>query len=109
MRVCPKCGYKDPPIWRSQTHKRYTDYCHKDELLYWNKPLYEKLTKNKLITTITIPPFRYHITKAGYIHRIALINLANPNNPRSMEEPDMEQPKHRYHIETKKLEEFLEP
>lgn len=109
MRECPQCGFKDPPIWRSQSHKRYTDYCHKDELLYWNKELHYKLTQNKLISTLTIPPFRYHISKAGYVHRIAVINLANPSNPASIEEPDMERPKYRCHIDSRKLSEFLAP
>ena len=104
MRVCPKCGFKDPPFWRSMKYKRYTDYCHKDELGYWDPELYQKIVE---AGTITIPPFRYHITKAGYIHRIALLNLANPSNPRSMEEPDMERPKHRYHPEPVKLTKFL--
>jgi hypothetical protein len=107
-RVCHKCGFTDPPIWKHQSHKRFTDYTHRDELKLWEPDLYARLCSNKLINTVTVGAYRYHLSKAGYVHRIALIDLANPSNPSSMEEPDMERPKNRYHPETVKLMEFQE-
>lgn len=28
MRVCPKCGYVDPPEWRPHKHRFDVDYTH---------------------------------------------------------------------------------
>lgn len=104
MRVCPKCGHVDPPIWKNQAHKLCSDYCHKDELEYFDASLLKNILE---CNPLTRGAFRYHLSKAGYVHRIALIDLCNSSHPKSMEEPDMEKPKNRYHPECKKLSEYV--
>jgi len=32
MRVCPKCGYRDPPYWRPARHRYISDICHITDL-----------------------------------------------------------------------------
>jgi len=31
MRVCPKCGYEDQPIWRHSRYDFNADYCRREE------------------------------------------------------------------------------
>lgn len=45
MRVCPKCGYMDSPVWRHVRHRIYTDYCRVDDLEPWEPALYALLEK----------------------------------------------------------------
>lgn len=106
MRVCPKCKEIDPPIWKHQAHKHFSDYCHFDNLLDWDKELYDLLKNATPPKTVTRGEYRYHLSKAGYVQRIAIIDLANPSNPMSFEEPPQEKAKYRYHHEYKKIDSF---
>jgi len=106
MRVCPNCGTYDAAIWRGMMYLRYTDYCHKSELESWDPELFKKIKETPRPAKYQDKHFRYSLTKAGYVHRIAKINLANASNPNSIDEPDMEKPKNRHHHEYHKLSEF---
>jgi len=35
MRICPKCGYVDPPIWRHDRFKRNLDISHYEDFKEW--------------------------------------------------------------------------
>jgi hypothetical protein len=83
MRVCTKCGHKDPLIWRNNPHRLYTQYCRLDELEDWESELAKLLKALWYPNTIcdygaTIPQsnhvkiqgYIYHLNKAGIVCRI---------------------------------------
>ena len=81
MRVCPQCGFIDPPAWRSSIASRNIDFCKLEDFESMLPALAEKLkieeavhgTRNFLEDGIYV----YHLTKGGFVERQALID-----NPR---------------------------
>ena len=85
MRVCPKCGYTDPPYWRNKKHNMYTDYCRIDELEMWD-PEFAEIIKAK--KNIKVNGYIYHLTRTGqYIYRI---HERDSFNGKSWREPEQE-------------------
>jgi len=93
MRECPKCGFIDPHCWKNIPHKRFTDYCYFEQFKDYYPELWI-LLKNSLHHTITVKKYRYHLSKAGYVSRMHILDAMYPNRM-SMEEPPMEAVKHR--------------
>lgn len=67
MKICPKCGYDEHPMWRSRSSRAFCSYV-KTETLQYNEPeLYEKIKK----AMDEGKPYYYdgtcvyHITKTG--------------------------------------------
>lgn len=43
MRVCPKCGHVDDPLWRQVPWKFDVDFCHTEDFARMHPDLYEEL------------------------------------------------------------------
>jgi len=69
MFVCPECGYHDDPCWRSHRQRRYSVYCHIDELKCFRPKLAERLRKRRIIEE---EPYCYRLGKTGYVERMPL-------------------------------------
>ena len=67
MFVCPKCGFKDSPIWKACNWELYAVYCRIDELESFDKELADILRANKETEK---GAYYYRLTKSGYVHRI---------------------------------------
>jgi len=74
MRVCPKCGFHDPPEWKNLHFQLYHEYITFEDFQQLYPTLAERLleiqkaagTKNIIFDEYTA----YHLTKAGYVHRV---------------------------------------
>ena len=105
MRICPKCGYVDLPIWRNTRWRYYTEHCHIDELRLWQPKLAEKLLAAGRGKTILIKGVKYRLAKNGIIiHRIPAALTRRPLSD-SVEEPRTE--KAQWNPLSHKLEEFF--
>lgn len=62
--ICPKCGHKDIPVWKSCKWLRYSVYAHVSELELWNPDLTKALEKESWIKR---GPYWYHMTKSKKI------------------------------------------
>lgn len=89
MRVCPKCGYIDPPQWRTSIKGySYTEYENFKEL---HPDLAKKVTSQKhVISKDNL--YVYHLTRGGFVERWAI--MENPTYEKSWSIP-MEKAKHR--------------
>ena len=80
MRVCPKCGFIDPPMWRGSIAHREIDFTRFDDLASEYPLLAQKVkeeqsqkgTKN----FVEDAHYAYHLTKSGNVERQA--KLDNP-------------------------------
>jgi len=89
MKVCPKCGYRDPPIWRNTLRRLFAEHCHISDLEIWNPELAAALKEKRYLC---IKGVKYRLNKKGaYVHRIDafLCKYPNENDPR-ITEPDTE-------------------
>lgn len=68
MKVCPKCGYRDPPEWRNLHFQLYTEYMEMEEFERLYPDLAERLKSNPYL--VQDQHNAYHLTKAGYVHRV---------------------------------------
>lgn len=74
MRVCPKCGFKDPLEWKNLHFQLYHEYMALEDF----QRIYPKLAKELLLQqkqlrtkNITFDEgHAYHLTKKGYVHRV---------------------------------------
>ncbi len=89
MRVCPKCDFHEPPIWRNRMAKRlYTQFCRLDELEPWEPELFEELKKEGFAFHDGV---KYRLTKRGYVERLDAFLCKHPEPwNRSLAEPDQE-------------------
>jgi hypothetical protein len=100
MRVCPKCGYRDLPIWRNAWHKRFTDVTTLDSLKDWDMELAKKIEDNPSLYFDGL--YNYHLSKRGYVVRILREHAISPT---TVEEPHRElwHPPHHSNIKQAKL------
>jgi hypothetical protein len=94
MRVCPKCGYEDPPIWRNTLRRLYTDHCHIEDLKIWEPQLAQLILEKKYVCLNGV---KYKLNRKGsHVHRIMAKHCKYPDvaNP-SIMEPDTEKSKAR--------------
>lgn len=74
MRVCPKCGYRDPPEWKNLHFQLYHEYMpFEDFQRLYPKLAAELLQKQEIVGTknIVFDEYNaYHLTRAGYVHRV---------------------------------------
>ena len=68
MRVCPECGYVDPPEWKNTRWQLYTEYMTFEDFqtLYPNQAA--ALKENPKLVTDDVNG--YHLTKSGHVHRV---------------------------------------
>lgn len=76
MRVCPKCGFVDPPEWKNLHFQLYHEYMTLEDF----KQLYPQmaellLEQQQKVGTKNIifdekKHHAYHLTKASYVHRV---------------------------------------
>jgi len=102
MRVCPKCGHRDLPIWHNAWHKRFTDVTTLEDVKFWDKELAKKLEDNPSLYFDGL--YNYKISKHGYVVRILREHAIGPS---SCEEPHRElwHPPHHLHINQTRLSE----
>jgi hypothetical protein len=111
MRVCPKCGYRDPPIWRNTARRLYQEHCHITDLELWNPKLADILKNQKFVC---INGVKYKLNPKGtYVHRIDAHLCAYPreNDPR-ITEPNKEKHKARVlpaRANQRRLDEEIKP
>jgi len=69
MKVCPKCGYEDPPYWKHSRHgwDRQTDYCRIEDIKNLEPALYEILTQKGECDDGL---YYYKLSKGGYVYRL---------------------------------------
>lgn len=74
MRVCPKCGYHDPIEWKNLHFQLYHEYMTLEDFQQlYPKLAAELLQKQEKVGTknIAFDEYNgYHLTKAGYVHRV---------------------------------------
>ena len=87
MRVCPKCGHKDPILWRHKRFRLFTDYCHIQEMELFDSKFAEEIKKS---IDLSRNGYIYHLTKAGYIDRIHESDSADGKH---WHEPTYEKPR----------------
>jgi len=85
MRVCPKCGYRDLPIWHNAWHKRFTDVTTLENVKMWDKELAEKIEDTPSLYFDGL--YNYHLSKRGYVVRILREHAKAPS---TVEEPHRE-------------------
>jgi len=110
MRVCPKCGYNDPPEWRHSKFSSWIDIIDVGSFKELEPKLYQKLIAGEKVVEDKFYYYRITKTKAK-VHRKAKIDfcgdwvekqekaahqnidfrtywkLADPNQRRLLEEP----------------------
>jgi len=87
MRVCPECGYVDPPEWRHSRFSYWLDICYVDDFERLNPELGKKLRKAKRGFVVEDKDYWYRIGKNGvYVERKAKIDLGNANQWREKRE-----------------------
>lgn len=67
MFVCPKCGFKDSPCWRSSHWRRYSVYCRLDELEVWEPEIAKQLKDTT--EWVEIGPYLYKVSRTGIVNR----------------------------------------
>ena len=96
MRVCPKCGFTDSPIWRNKMALRlYVQYCHIEELDDFEPEVAKELRKEWGKSNYYFKDgIKYRINSGGYVDRIDAYLCAHPEprNP-SISEPQKEKHK----------------
>ncbi len=70
MRVCPDCGCVDPPEWKNLHFQLYTEYMIFDDFNRLYPKLAAELKKNPYLIFDEKKFNAYHLTKAGYVHRV---------------------------------------
>jgi hypothetical protein len=94
MRVCPKCGYQDAPIWRNTLRRLYQQHCHINDLEIWNPELAADLKEKRYVFKNGV---KYKLNSKGtHVHRIDAFLCADPR-PESpkITEPNTEKHKAR--------------
>lgn len=64
MRICPKCGYREHPIWRPRRSRVFCDYAKTEDIKYILPELYTNIEKAHPEFYFD-GHFIYHITKTG--------------------------------------------
>lgn len=64
MKICPKCGFEDNPMWRVRKSRQFCDYV-KTETLEYNEPHLFMKIKEKHPEKYFDGHFVYHITRTG--------------------------------------------
>ncbi len=59
MRVCPKCGWEDHPMWRANAWNPMYDYAHYDSIEWNDQELWQLIKDKKVGEIIERPPFVY--------------------------------------------------
>ena len=75
MRVCPKCGYQDPPYWRHSKHSYWIDFTEYENFALLHPELAKKLEAGK---NVEDELYVYHRTRSGIkVERKAKIDYGN--------------------------------
>lgn len=68
LKVCPNCGFRDPPEWKHLKFGIYRDYCTIEDFARIQPQMAMKLWKNPKI--ICDDYHCYHLTSGGFVHRL---------------------------------------
>jgi len=94
LRICPKCGFSDSPIWRNKMALRlYVQYCHIEELDSFEPEVAAALRKSENHYLFK-DGIKYRLNPQGYVDRVDAFLCAHPepDNP-SISEPQKEKHK----------------
>lgn len=73
MRVCPKCGFIDPPEWRHSKYSYWIDFCEVEHFREMHPTLLENLLKGAKI--VEDSNYVYRLTKnKAKVERKALVD-----------------------------------
>ena len=72
MRVCPKCGYIDPPEWRHLRWSYWIDFCSLEEFKVMHPNLAEHLESGEKL--VEEGHYVYRLAKKCKVHRKAIID-----------------------------------
>jgi len=73
MRVCPKCGFVDPPEWRHSRYSYWIDFCKTEDFKCLEPEMAKELLNGK--KTVEDKNYVYRMTKNGRrIERKALVD-----------------------------------
>ena len=68
MRVCPKCGFRDPLEWKNLRFRIYAEYMTFEDFQRVYPDLAALLKESPKI--LCDEHHCYHLTKSGHVHRV---------------------------------------
>lgn len=68
MKRCPKCGYRDPPIWLNHQFQQHIEYTHIDSFRMTHPDLAKNLKKNGDLTEDEYCFYRW-ASNSPYVYR----------------------------------------
>jgi len=90
MRVCPKCGFIDPPYWKHVKYSYYVDFCSFESFGIVEPELAEKLKKGGDIVEDDLYAYRLTNTKLVVLRKakIDFMNLSTKDFDDKVEKID---------------------
>ena len=93
MRVCPKCGYVDPPYWRHSRFSYWLDIIEVENLALVKPELAKILKKEKKGFVVEDKDYYYRKGKNGvFVERKAKIDLGDKSQWREKREKARRRP-----------------
>ena len=74
MRVCPKCGYIDPPEWRHLRWSYWIDFCTREDFSRLQPNIMARLLNGEKLAKDKAEIYIYRLSGSNNIHRKALID-----------------------------------
>ena len=98
MRVCPKCGYVDPPEWKHHRWSYWIDICHIEEFKVLQLELANRLLKGEKLVEDKNYIYRLYAKGRQFVQRKALIDYGYqwepPMEPVNHKSPFKSKPPH---------------
>ena len=69
MHVCPKCGYREPPIWLNHQFQQHVSYARVEDFEEYYPDLAKQIRKGGYLTSDKNCYYRRSTKGAPYIHR----------------------------------------
>lgn len=69
MRVCPKCGYREPPIWLNHQFQQHVSYARVEDFEKYYPHLAKRIVKAGYVTSDKYCYYRRSSKGAPFIHR----------------------------------------
>lgn len=73
MRVCPNCGYVDPPEWKGDRWRWEKDYCHIEDFRRLHLELAARLLAGHRVVTDHCYAYRLRGRARNYVERIWIL------------------------------------
>lgn len=69
MKVCPKCGYREPPIWLNHQFQQHVTYARVEDFEQYYPNLAKQIVKAGYVTSDEYCYYRRSKKGAPFIHR----------------------------------------